>query len=240
MRSSERLQWLLSFSRLFQHTSILAQPMHSRFEQTRINQLLSPYAPTDPPRLPLDFGDYLSLAWRLDQNAGLPTRVRYYRTCLQAVAEGLHIEKMPVHRLVEITSPGEVYQQLPLLPYRNRARLVDAQDRRAAIAQLISLRDQVLKMGTYQEGWGGGYPGSGIVESEVRERVFAVLFTALQGQFGQFARLLLVIDIVLGNLLLGSDTSAEIALADLIARFDYPDPSSPHMHRDFAAEPTPG
>ena len=44
--------------------------MQSRFEQARINQLISSYAPNDPPRLVLDFGDMLSLVWRLDKSAG--------------------------------------------------------------------------------------------------------------------------------------------------------------------------
>ncbi|MGQ9908571.1 MAG: hypothetical protein ACUVS2_07030 [Candidatus Flexifilum sp.] len=207
----------------------------TRFEQARITQLISSYSPTDPPRLALDFGDYLSLLWRLDQAAALPLRARYYRACAAALAAALNFRTHALARLVEMTPPGEIYAQLPNLPYR-AARLVDAHDRKAAIQQLTALRQDVLRLGTYPENWIGGYPGSGIVDTEVRERVFAVLFTALQGQFGNFARLLFVIDIVLGNLLLGSDVSAEVTLADLIGQFGYPDPADPQVRKDFLAD----
>ncbi|MCS7071069.1 MAG: hypothetical protein NZM00_06160 [Anaerolinea sp.] len=207
----------------------------TRFEQARITQLIGPYSPTEPPRLTLDFGDYLSLLWRLDQCATLPLRARYYRTCALALAAGLNFRTHPLARLVELTLPGEIYAQIPNLPYRV-GRLVDAHDRKAAIQQLIALRQDVLRLGTYPETWVSGYPGSGIIDAEVRERVFAVLFTALQGQFGNFARLLFVIDIVLGNLLLGYDVSAEIALPDLVSRFGYPDPADPQVRKDFHAD----
>lgn len=207
----------------------------TRFEQTRITQLISPYSPSDPPRLALDFGDYLSIVWRLDQCAALPMRARYYRTCAAALAAGLGFATHPLVRLVDISQPGEIYAQLPNLPYR-AGRLVDAQDRKAAIQQLTVLRQDVVRLGTYQEGWIGGYPGAGIADTEVRERVFAVLFTALQGQFGNFARLLFVLDIVLGNLLLGYDITAEIMLPELISRFNYPDPALPRVQKEFLAD----
>lgn len=205
----------------------------TRFEQGRITQLISPYSPADPPRLPLDFGDYLSLLWRLDQCAGLPVRARYYRACATALITGLGLAAHPLARLVELTLPGDLYHQLPNLPYR-AARLVDAQDRKAAIAQLITLRGDVLRFGTYQESWVTAYPGAGIVDTEVRERVFAVLFTALQGQFGNFARLLFVTDIVLADLLIGTDHSgAELALTELVTRHGWPDPAHPRTLKDY-------
>lgn len=210
-------------------------PAPTRFEQDRITQLIGTYSPTDVPRLPLDFGDYLSVLWRLDQCAAQPMRARYYRACAGALAAGLGITGSGLVRLVDLTLPGELYQQLPNLPYRV-GRLVDAQDRKAAIAQLITLRQDVLRMGTYQEGWITGYPGAGIVDTEVRERVFAVLLTALHGQFGNFARLLFVVDIVLGNLLLGEDSAREATLADLVARHNYPDPALVRTQRDYAGD----
>lgn len=211
--------------------------MHTRFEQTRINQLISPYSPQEPPRGgALDFGDYLSLLWRLDEAAAHPQRARYYRHCAVALAAGLGIKAHPLHKLVEISAPGEIYAQMPNLPYRSKERLVDAQDRKAAIMQLITIRADLLRMGTYTEGWVAGWPGSGILDTEIRERVFAVLFTALQGQFGNFARLLFVVDIVLANLLLGEESTAEITLDDLIAHHAYPDPANPRVVRDFALE----
>lgn len=211
--------------------------MPSHFEQARINQLLSAYAPHDPPRLGLDFGDYLSLLWRLDRSAALPARSRYYRQCACALASALNFKAHPLGRLVETTEAGEIYRQLANLPYRTGSRLLDANDRRAAIAQLTTLREDILRMGTYSEHWGGGWPGSGILETEVRERVFAVLFTALQGQFSNFARLLLVIDIVLADILLGASPINEVALAELVARHDYPDPTNPRVQRDFNSDP---
>jgi hypothetical protein len=208
--------------------------MQSRFEQARISQLISPYAPNDPPRLLLDFGDLLSLTWRLDKNAGTP-RERYYRHALRALLSGLQLTGHPICRLLDLSNPGELYQQLANLPYRMGMLLVDAPDRKAAIAQLLTLRDDTLRLGTYQEGWIGGYPGSGILDQELRERVFAVELSALQGQFSHFGRLLLVLDIVLANLLIGFDATPEIDLKTLVADHGYPDPSDPRIHREYAA-----
>lgn len=209
--------------------------MQSRSEQARISQLISFYSPDDPPRAALDFGDYLSLAWRLDHSAGQPNREKYYRQCLRALSDGLSLNGHNLCRLVDSCEPGHIYQQLPNLPYRNGARLVDAHDRKAAIVQLLALRDDTLRIGTYQETWGGGFPGSGILETELRERVFAVLFTALQGQYSNFGRLLLVVDIVLTDLMLGFDCAPEVALSTLIADCGYPDPADPRVRQAFTA-----
>jgi hypothetical protein len=206
----------------------------SRFEQARITQLISPYSPHDPPRLPLDFGDYLSLLWRLDASATYPKRERYYRQCAQALGAALGLKTHPINRLVDGTPAGEVYSQLPNLPYRSGSRFVDAKDRKAALNQLICLRDDVLRIGVYNEAWDGGFPGSGLVDSELRERVFAVLFTALQGQYNNFGRLLLVVDIVIANLILGFEDCPEVQFAQLIAEFGYPNPRDERAHRDFA------
>ncbi len=211
--------------------------MQSRFEQTRISQLVGLYSPDDPPRLALDFGDYLSLLWRIDGSAGLPNRERYYRQCAHALASAIGLKSLPVHRLVQSTAAGEIYSQLPNLPYRAGGRFVDARDRKAALTQLITLRADTLRMGTYNESWQGGWPGDGIQDNELRERVFAVMFTALQGQFTNFARLLLVIDIVIANLLIGFDDLVEVQFAQLTAEFGYPDPRDERVRRDFAFQP---
>ncbi|MBZ0298791.1 MAG: hypothetical protein K8J31_03575 [Anaerolineae bacterium] len=200
--------------------------MQSRLEQTRISQLTSTYSPDEPPRLPLDFGDYLSILWRLDKHANHPGKVKYYRQCVQALATALNFQNRSIYRLVEITPPGQLYRQLPNAPYRGTHHLIDAHDRKAAISQLADLRNDVLKIGTYQDQWPVSWPGSGIVDTDLRERVFAVLFTALQGQFGSFGRLLLVVDIVLSDLLLGFQQEArEVKLERLIQEFRYPDPT---------------
>jgi hypothetical protein len=208
----------------------------TRFEQVRISQLLSTYSPQDPPRMSLDFGDYLSILWRLDQCASQPNRVRYYRRCSASLADALSFKNHALHRLVEMTPPGNIYLQLPNLPYRLGGHLVDAKDRKAAIAQLIAMRDHIFSLGTYQEKWGVSWPGSGILDTDVRERVFAVLFTALQGQYANFARLLLVIDIVLANLLLGVATNEEVTLPELVGQFGYPNPAATTVQKEFLAE----
>lgn len=212
--------------------------MQSRSEQVRISQLISTYSPDDPPRTPLDFGDFLSLAWRLDRSAGQPNREKYYRQCLRALGDGLGLTGHSLCRLIESSEPGQIYRQIPNLPYRTGERFVDAQDRKAAIAQLLALRDDTLRIGTYQEAWGGGFPGSGILENELRERVFAVLFTALQGQYSNFGRLLLVVDIVLTNLLLGFENPPEVTLITLVADCNYPDPADPRVRQLFTAAST--
>lgn len=208
--------------------------MQSRFEQTRITQLTGSYAPDDPPRLPLDFGDYLSLLWRLDQNAAIPPRERYYRQCSSALCAALGLKAHPLHRLVETTPTGQIYAQLPNVPYRSGSRFVDAKDRKAALTQLISLRGDTLKIGTYSENWNGGWPGSGLLDTELRERVFAVLFTALQGQYTNFGRVLLVVDIVISNLMVGFDEPPEVPLMQLVSDYGYPDARDERVRRDFA------
>jgi hypothetical protein len=206
------------------------------FEQARIHQLLSTYSPDAPPRLLLDFGDYLSLIWRLDRSAEHAGKSRYYRHCTRALGDGLGLQNRSVYRLVEYTAPGELYRQMPNAPYRGTNRLVDAQDRKAAIAQLIQLRDDVMRVGTSQETWGKSWPGSGITDPEVRERVFAVLFTALQGQFTNFSRLLLVTDIVLANLLLGFEPQREASLQQLVDQYGYPDPIDNRVRQEFYSD----
>lgn len=207
--------------------------MQSRFEQTRINQLTSLYSPDDPPRVPLDFGDYLSLVWRLDSCAPQPNRERYYRQCIQSLGTALGLKSHAIYRLVEHTATGEIYKQLPNLPYRSATRFVDAKDRKAALTQLIDLRGDTLRVGTYSDNWGGGWPGSGIQDNDLRERVFAVLFTALQGQYSNFGRLLLVIDIVIANVIFGFDEPPEVSFNQLTTEFGYPDPRDERVRRDF-------
>lgn len=209
---------------------------HTRFEQTRIQQLTSLYSPEAPPRLPLDFGDYLSLLWRLDYAADHAAKTRYYRRCSDALGQALKLPT-PLLRLVETAKPKHIYKELPNMPYRQPAHLIDAHDRKASIAQLVQLRDETLRIGTTQENWGGSFPGSGIQDEELRERVFAVLFTALQGQFSNFGRILLVIDIVLSDLLVGLNTQQEITLNDLVDDFGYPNPQDHAVRRDFLRSP---
>lgn len=211
-------------------------PTNLQFEQARIQQLASTYGPDDPPRLMLDFGDYLSLLWRLDQCVDMPGRARYYRRCVKAVGDGLGFRGRSLFRLVEMTEPGEVYKHLPNAPYRGTTHLVDARDRKAAITQLVQIRNDILNIGTYHQMWNGSWPGSGILDAEIRERLFAVLFTALQGQFGNFGRLLLVLDIVLSNLLLGFDPIEEISLDELIANYGFPDPADEYMMKEYYSD----
>jgi hypothetical protein len=206
------------------------------FEQARIQQLLSSYGPDEPPRVYLDFGDYLSILWRLDGCSDQPHRARYYRRCLHALSEALDIQGRTLCRLVDQTEPGDVYRQIPNTPYRSNTHLVDASDRKAAIGQLIQLRSHIMRIGTFQDGWSVSWPGSGIQDGELRERVFAVLFTALQGQFGNFGRVLLVVDIVLGNLLLGFDPLREIGLDELIANHKYPNPGDDRSRREYVGD----
>jgi hypothetical protein len=196
--------------------------MSNRTERTRISQLTSTYGPDEPPRLPMDFGDYLSLIWRLDKHADDPAKTKYYRRCALSLAEGLGLKGRSVFRLVELTPPGQLYEQLPNAPYRGTNRLLDAQDRKAAITQLATLRQDILRVGTYHDQWPVSWPGSGIMDTDLRERVFAVLFTALQGQYENFGRLLLVVDIVLADLLLGMQQMREVSLHEMIAEYDYP------------------
>ncbi len=202
-------------------------------DQKRIAQLTSTYSPANPPRLSLTFGDYLSLLWRIDRSAGNPDREAYYRQCAEALVRGLGFESRSLHRLVNTIPAGEVCASLHNAPYRGTNRLVDAQDRRAAISQLVDLRDHILTMAAYKEEWVLGWPGSRLSNVALRERLFAVFFTAFEGQFRHFSRLLFVIDIVLQELLLGDRTEREISLIRLIKEYGYPDPADPAVRARF-------
>lgn len=172
-------------------------------EQRRITQLIGDYSPAQPPTQRLDLGDYLSIVWRLDRSVGQAGRDAYYRRCLRSLAEGLQAEQSPLARLIDATATGAIYNHLPNLVYRIGTPGVDAADRCAALRQLLDLRADILRMGAYSQTWGSAYPGSGIVNPDLRDRVFAVLFTAFQSQYAHFGRMLLVIDIVIDNLLFG-------------------------------------
>lgn len=195
-------------------------------DQARINQLLSPYSPDHPPQLALDFGDFLSLLWWVDASAEKPSRAAYYRQCADAVACGLGFNRRSVYRMIKVLPAGHIYVSLPNLPYRGTIRLVDAQDRREAMFQLLDIRSHILSMGSYRSRWSLGWPGSRVADEELRARLFAVFFTAFEGQFNQFSRLLLVVDIMLQDLMLGDRMPNEISLSRLIQEFGYPDPTS--------------
>jgi hypothetical protein len=197
------------------------------FDQLRIDQLLSTYGPEAPPSLPLEFGDYLSLMWRLDHTNLGTRRIHYYRRCLNSLSTAFGLADRDIGRLVRVTPPGELYGALENLPYRQLDRAIDAADRRAAIRQLLRLRADTLTMGGYPEDWQGTWPGSGIIDTELHDRMFAILFTALPGQYAAFARLLLVTDIVLQELLTGSRDGVSVLLYTLVREFSYPDPQSP-------------
>jgi hypothetical protein len=202
----------------------------------RVNQLTSPYSPLNPPQLPLDFGDYLSLVWRIDRHGGQAHLARYYIQCARSLARAFDFEQKSLGRMVRTTEPGLLYQSLSNAPFRETDRLADASARKAAIDQLVRVRSDVLAVGSYQHDWVVGWPGSGIVDAELRERVFATLFTALRSQYAHFGRLLLVIDIVLQELLLGNRNFVEFSLGTLIERYAYPDPEDPAVRALYRGE----
>lgn len=205
-------------------------------DQLRIMQLTSSYSPDAPPQLRLTFGDFLSLLWRIDQASNDLDKAVYYRQCAAAVARGLGFQSRSMYRIVMAAQPGDIYKTIGHAPYRGTTRLVDAQDRRAAIRQLVDMRGNILSMGIYREQWTLGWPGSRITDTELRDRLFAVLFTAFNGQFSHFSRLLLVIDIVLLELLLDDRTDMQISLIRLIREYNYPDPDDEKVRAIFTVK----
>jgi hypothetical protein len=196
------------------------------FDHLRIDQLIAPYSPTQPPSLPLDFGDYLSILWRLERAGQRNLGVAYYKRCERALAAALALNETELGNLIKTTPPTKLNEEIPNLPYRGWGRRVDAPDRKAAIAQLWKLRGDVLTMGSYPETWRTAWPGSGITDEELRERMFAILFTALPSQYAPYARLLLVTDIVLQELMLGTRRTSSFLLHTLVKDFGWPDPQS--------------
>ncbi len=203
----------------------------NRNDDDRIRQRTAPYTPFAPPQLPLDFGDYFSILWRIDRHAEHPHLETYYRRCERALARAFGFERHSLGRMVRTTPAGQLYAQLSNVPFQATARLSDAAGRKAAIQQLAALRSDVVSIGAYQHDWVVGWPGSSILDPELRERVYATLFTALRSQYAHFGRLLLVMDIVLEELLLGTRGLPEISLGTLIDRYDYPDPEDPTVRR---------
>ncbi len=198
-------------------------------DQDRIAQLTSPYSPFNPPQLPLDFGDFLSLLWRTDRYAAQPNLAHYYYDCAWALARAYQFEGKSLGRMVRTTHPGDLCNSLSNVPFRETGRLTDATARKAAIHQLVQLRSDVLSIGSYQHDWVVGWPGSGVLDEELRERIFATLFTALRSQYSHFGRLILVIDIVLQELLMGTRHLVEFSLGTLIDHYGYPDPEDPNI-----------
>jgi hypothetical protein len=207
----------------------------NRSDEYRIKQLTSPYSPQIPPQLPLDFGDFLSLIWRIDRHASQKNLVDYYAQCARALARAFEFDQKSLGRMIRSTEPGQLYDSLSNVPFRETGRLLDASARKDAIYQLARLRSDVLSIGAYQHDWVVGWPGSGVLDAELRERIFATLFTALRSQYLHFGRLLLVIDIVLHELLLGVRTIDEVSLGTLIDHYGYPDPEDPAVRGLYAA-----
>ncbi len=205
-------------------------------DQSRINQLTSPYSPFNPPQLSLDFSDFLSLIWRVDRHAAQKNLVQYYLECTRALSRAFNFEQRSLGRVMRTTPPGQLYATLSNMPFRETRRLGDASARRAAIQQLAQLRSDVLSIGVYQHNWIVGWPGSRIQDSELRERIFATLFTALPSQYSHFGRLILVIDIVLQELLLGNRDNSEFALGTLIDRYGYPDPEDRRVRELYSGD----
>lgn len=208
----------------------------SRSDQDRISQLTAPYSPFEPPQLPLDFGDYLSLLWWAERGTGEEHLVHYYLDCAHALAKALDFHDKELGQMMRGVEAGRIYQSISNVPFRRTDRKEDAASRKAAIQQLLRLRADVMSIGAYEHDWVVGWPGSGILDEELRERVFATLFTALRGQFSHFGRLLLVIDIVLQELLLDTRTNMEFSLGALIDRYGYPDPEDPAVRTLFRGE----
>jgi hypothetical protein len=208
----------------------------NRSDEYRIKQLTSPYSPQNPPQLPLDFGDFLSLIWRIDRHAAQDSLVDYYAACARALTKAFEFDQKSLGRMIRSTEPGRLYESLSNVPFRETGRLMDASARKDAIYQLARLRSDVLSIGSYQHDWLVGWPGSGVLDPELRERIFATLFTALRSQYAHFGRLLLVIDIVLHELLLGERAMVEVSLGTLIDHYGYPDPENPDMRALFAGQ----
>jgi hypothetical protein len=210
--------------------------MSYRSDEIRISQLTSPYSPFSPPQVPFDFSDYLSLLWRIDRHMQQKHLVRYYEQCARALAQAFQFEDKGLGRMAWATEPGRLYHSLSNVPFRESGRLRDASARKDAIHQLVMLRSDVLSIGSYQHEWMVGWPGSGVLDPELRERIFATLFTALRSQYTHFGRLLLVIDIVLQELLLGTRVITEFSLGTLIDHYGYPDPEDPAVRALFRGE----
>ncbi|HVO68929.1 MAG TPA: hypothetical protein VMT24_02720 [Aggregatilineaceae bacterium] len=213
--------------------------MPNHLDQPRISQLTSSYAPPFPPVLPLGFGDYLSILWRLDRSAGHDGKSLYYRACAIALLNALELRDTPLGQVMRAAVPGTNYDALSTVPFKEKELSPDAESRGAAIGQLVKMRSDVLTMGVYQEAWEIRWPGNGILDLDLRDRMHTVLFTALPSQYPVFARLLLVVDIVLQELLTGSHKPVEVDIPALILTYHFPDPRDPDVQLLYTTEHIP-
>src|SRR5437879_1364883 len=102
-------------------------------DQPRVSQLISPYSPDNPPKLPLGFSDYLSLLWRLDRAVEHQGQSQYYRACAITLLAALKFKDAPLDVLMRDTPPGHIYSSLDQLPAQQPEKWMDVEERQVAI-----------------------------------------------------------------------------------------------------------
>ncbi len=206
-----------------------------------VRQLRSAYAPASEPELPLGFGDYLSLLYRLDEQDrlieergaanALPLRRSWYLGCCSALRGALLLTDTAFDTL-----PGEKpYDPRQIVNglrqgLRERHGVFQAVYFELAIGGLLRQRADILQARRSVSYLEGG-PGSGITGEALKTRIQQVYFTQFDEALLAFSRQLLALDALLVELL-PITVGQPVELAELRSQYNYPDGSD---HRWTAA-----
>ncbi len=212
-------------------------------ELARVRQLRSPYDTRQDPQLPLGFGDYLSLLFRLDEQSTLlqergevdPLLLRraWYLACCSALCRALALQGTAFDTLHE-AKPYDPRQIVAGLRPSLRAQHgpFQAVYYEIALGGLLRQRADVLRMGRSVTHLRGG-PGSGIADKALQARIHDVYFTRFDEGLLNFSRHLLDIDRLLEDLL-PLDIGPPVELARLRSEFGFPDRADARWRMAFS------
>ncbi len=208
----------------------------------RVRQLRSAYDPGSALELPLGFGDYLSILFRLDEQnrlieelgpvEPLPLRQAWYVACGTALRDALSLKDTAFDRVAH-ERPYDPRQIVSDLRQALRAQhgVFQAVYYEIAIGGLLRQRADILRAGRSVTHVEGG-PGSGITDEALRARIQAVYFTRFDEALLNFSRQLLDVDALLEELL-PMAVAPPVELARLQAEYNYPTAADPRWAPAF-------
>ncbi len=205
-------------------------------ELEAVRQLRSLYDTRSDPALPLGFGDYLSLLFRLHehnhllQEAGgtgnLPRRRDWYTACCGALCQGLGLEQTSLDTAAT-EKPYDLRQIVsglrPLL--RSKHGAIQAAYYEIALGGLLRQRGDILRADRSVRYAQGG-PGSGITDEALRARIESIYFTRFDRDLLEFSRQLVTLDALLLDLM-PVTVGEPVAIDRLRAEYGYPDRRDP-------------
>lgn len=181
--------------------------------------------------LPFDFGDLTSLLWRYDQADadGLPVLAGYYRAAWEALLRGLALDKTELGRWLLDAQPP-VIPSLPAFVEREAPFAEDLMARAQAVANLLSLRDSVIRFGADEiDTDAASSPAAEIQDARLAQAIEDLYLRSLPDHLDTLGTVLLNIDALLYELLLAWHPRGSQTLPILISQYGFPDPGA---HRE--------